>query len=434
MRNQHLTRGIRTACLAVVAVVASLGNAQANDIFSNFDVSEANCSGGLQVHLNHSKAVSFTPTADAVINEIQLRITSQTIFTNVTIDVRASDGGGKPGTTLETLHDGLLSIACPGLLTVSSSGLAVEAGETYWVVCEADGPEPTLWHFNTTGALGIADEFNGNWILNPNATSMALNVTAVTPVSRWHLDNAVFHDGGTATGSFVFDDPSDSYSDIQMSTTAGTSFGGAEYTELVPGNPGDAFSLWTVTNASAGDLSGEDVLYCRWADELEDDRSSADLNVSPQAQGEGQCATANCSGLGVARWFVSGRVIQLGNRWSNKGNGLAGTDGVPLLVAEGQLCPGEDTILELSHAKDNASAYYVIGLTEISAAFKQGVLVPSPDLIIPLASDGNGELTVSYPWPAGIPGGLSAFHQFWVQDGASPSGYSASNALESVTP
>jgi hypothetical protein len=37
------------------------------------------------------------------------------------------------------------------------------------------------------------------------------------------------------------------------------------------------------------------------------------------------------------------------------------------------------------------------------------------------------------PWPAGVPGGLEIFFQFWIVDAAATLGFSASNSVRALT-
>jgi hypothetical protein len=45
----------------------------------------------------------------------------------------------------------------------------------------------------------------------------------------WTLTDVTFDDGGTASGSFVFEDVTGAYSDLSITSTAGSSFAGATY-------------------------------------------------------------------------------------------------------------------------------------------------------------------------------------------------------------
>ena len=80
-------------------------------------------------------------------------------------------------------------------------------------------------------------------------------------------------------------------------------------------------------------------------------------------------------------------------------------------------------------------AWWVLGLAQLSAPFKGGVLVPSPDLIVgPVPLDGVGSLSTTFAWPAGLPTGTELFWQTWISDVAGPIGFAATNGLRSTTP
>ena len=75
-----------------------------------------------------------------------------------------------------------------------------------------------------------------------------------------------------------------------------------------------------------------------------------------------------------------------------------------------------------------------MGLSKLLAAFKGGVLVPSPDVILAgLPIDAGGDLDIASTWPTGIPGGVTLWLQHWISDPASPVGFSASNAIQGTT-
>lgn len=117
--------------------------------------------------------------------------------------------------------------------------------------------------------------------------------------------------------------------------------------------------------------------------------------------------------------------------WSDLGLGLAGTAGlVPVLTGSGPLTASSVNAVDLAAALPGAGAHLVFGFTRIDAAFKGGVLVPSPDLLISgLPIDGAGQLSLPFVWPTGIPGGFPFFLQVWVEDGQGPLGFAASNGL-----
>ena len=65
------------------------------------------------------------------------------------------------------------------------------------------------------------------------------------------------------------------------------------------------------------------------------------------------------------------------------GHSLAGNF-QPVLNGSGCLDGSGDLVLELYGMPVFSQVYLVIGLSNIEAPFKQGVLVPSPDLILPM--------------------------------------------------
>ena len=76
----------------------------------------------------------------------------------------------------------------------------------------------------------------------------------------WSLSGVTFDDGGTASGSFVYDAVTNTVSSVNIVTTAGTTFGGNTYTALDPGfDPPVPYDIPVVPNAS-GDLTGTMVL------------------------------------------------------------------------------------------------------------------------------------------------------------------------------
>ncbi len=132
-------------------------------------------------------------------------------------------------------------------------------------------------------------------------------------------------------------------------------------------------------------------------------------------------------------------LLNLGEQgpWFDLGQGLGGTHGTPLLDGLGSLTAGEPLTLTLSGALENSVAWLVIGIAELNAAFKGGVLVPDPSppgLTVALPVDGAGQLTVGGNWPAGVPSGFVSYYQAWIVDGAGPLGFAASHAVRATTP
>jgi hypothetical protein len=121
--------------------------------------------------------------------------------------------------------------------------------------------------------------------------------------------------------------------------------------------------------------------------------------------------------------------------WHDLGDALAGTNGDPLLVGDGPLTGGSTATLTLTNSIPSTTATLVLGLSDISAPFKGGVLVPAPDIVLGgLPTNHAGGLAFGFTWPAGLPGGISLYWQLWMLDAGAVKGFSASNAVESITP
>jgi hypothetical protein len=141
---------------------------------------------------------------------------------------------------------------------------------------------------------------------------------------------------------------------------------------------------------------------------------------------------------GGGAWVVAtnGDVSRLsGFTWSDLGSGLAGTSGVPRLTGSGTLVAGSPTVLAVGQARPLSLAALFVGLAQLDAPFKGGIMVPSPLLVLTgFPVDGAGNTGLSFPWPVGLPPGLSIHYQFWLPDPAGIVGFAATNGLRSVTP
>ena len=120
--------------------------------------------------------------------------------------------------------------------------------------------------------------------------------------------------------------------------------------------------------------------------------------------------------------------------WTDLGGALAGINGEPLLAGTGTLNAGEAVVFSLSNVSPFAPSTLVIGVVNLSAPFKGGVMVPKPDILFGLIADGFGNLTFGGPWPASIPSGITTYYQYWIVDAGGPKGLAASNAISGTTP
>jgi hypothetical protein len=89
--------------------------------------------------------------------------------------------------------------------------------------------------------------------------------------------------------------------------------------------------------------------------------------------------------------------------------------------------------LDLVSAGPLATVTLVCGFDAIDAPFKGGVMVPLPQILVPLQADAIGSLSLPFLWPAGVPAGTAIFFQDWIQDAGATHGLSASNALQGLS-
>lgn len=130
--------------------------------------------------------------------------------------------------------------------------------------------------------------------------------TASADDVTWTLENVTFADGGTATGSFVYNADTNTFSSIDIVTTAGTAFGGATYTAIDPGyapfQPGMSDAAF-VPNASLTDFTGTPVLDLIFTSLLTDaggtlslDPNSSELTCNSDCSSEGPYFYRSLSG------------------------------------------------------------------------------------------------------------------------------------------
>jgi subtilisin family serine protease len=129
------------------------------------------------------------------------------------------------------------------------------------------------------------------------------------------------------------------------------------------------------------------------------------------------------------------KALTLAGTWASVSGGVAGGAGLPLLAGAGALVGGEQLTLSLTNGKPLASAFLVVGFTQINASFKGGILVPAVNVLVPgLPVNGAGALSLSAALPAGLPAATKIYFQFWMPDPAGPKGFAGSNGLKATTP
>jgi hypothetical protein len=138
-------------------------------------------------------------------------------------------------------------------------------------------------------------------------TAALLALPAQAAPLVWTFDNAVFEDGGIATGSFVFDADTGSFSAVNVTTTAGTLASGATYTDRVFG---DATTAGLVTGS--GDLTGTPLLGLAFLPPLTNAGGFValiDIFFPPASSFEAVCDDAACMTATFSRQFVDGALV-----------------------------------------------------------------------------------------------------------------------------
>jgi PEP-CTERM motif len=124
----------------------------------------------------------------------------------------------------------------------------------------------------------------------------------------WDLSGVTFDDGGAASGSFVYDADTNTFSVINITTTAGSMFPGATYTTL-SGAFGSS-NTGMLLGAASGDLTNTDLLLLMFGADLTDLGGLVPL-VTGSLIGsvEGTCDNADCSLSTELRTITAGDVV-----------------------------------------------------------------------------------------------------------------------------
>ena len=120
--------------------------------------------------------------------------------------------------------------------------------------------------------------------------------------------------------------------------------------------------------------------------------------------------------------------------WADLGQGLAGTSGIPRLRGSGSLTAASTVLWSLTNAKRTTSSLFVVGAHRVQVPLLGGVLVPAPDVVVPVATDSAGAASLAVRLAQSLTSGREICVQVWVQDASGPFGWAASNALAAMTP
>ena len=108
------------------------------------------------------------------------------------------------------------------------------------------------------------------------------------------------------------------------------------------------------------------------------------------------------------------------------GNGLAGTNGVPIISGfSDTYIQGDSVDVTLSNALANTSGALVIGATASYSPLLGGVLVPSPNVVIPITTDSFGGFFTQVD----LPTVSTAYLQLSIVDSGATQGLALSTAM-----
>jgi hypothetical protein len=123
----------------------------------------------------------------------------------------------------------------------------------------------------------------------------------------WDLSGVTFDDGGTASGSFVYDAAANTYSSINIITTSGTTLAGATYTSLsLLASSSDTGFLF---GASSGDLTSTSVLFFLFDASLTNSGGIVQVSLLPPNDSiEAFCTNSDCSAFS-SRSVTGGELV-----------------------------------------------------------------------------------------------------------------------------
>jgi hypothetical protein len=126
------------------------------------------------------------------------------------------------------------------------------------------------------------------------ATMLGSSSASASPL-LWTLQGVTFGDGGTASGSFVYDSTTNTYSSINISVIATATYPAATFLFLAPGFlPFDTASNFYTVDSNAAILSGAHLLAVNFVNPLTS-AGGTDAILLPNGGIKSACLTADCS-------------------------------------------------------------------------------------------------------------------------------------------
>ncbi len=158
-----------------------------------------------------------------------------------------------------------------------------------------------------------------------------------------------------------------------------------------------------------------------------DEDGDIDLAVA----GATDCGGGDCPGQ---VFVLSNETYPAGSPFTDLGEQLEGANGYPIHIASGTLATHTPFLFDVFNAPPLSTAFVVVGVSELSAPFKGGTLVPNPDVIVALPTDAAGRTAAGGLWPGTVPSGLTLWLQWWFNDVGGVAGKSSTSALRALTP
>jgi hypothetical protein len=124
----------------------------------------------------------------------------------------------------------------------------------------------------------------------------------------WTLTDVLFADGGVATGSFVYDAATDTYSNVSITTTDSGLVPNATYTAVVFGTDYDA----ALVPSAMPDLTGAALFQLIYQFPLTDAGGLVllyDPFFPAYSSFDGSCLNAGCTSIDYDRLVVDGGII-----------------------------------------------------------------------------------------------------------------------------
>jgi len=140
-------------------------------------------------------------------------------------------------------------------------------------------------------------------------------MTALAIPIQWTLSNVIFNDGGTATGSFLYDADTNLYSSVAIITTGGSALPGAIYTtgeidHFGAFGPPDAHQIYLIDGLGQGSLLDQHQITLTYLSGLTNSGGIVDLLQDPLRSFEGLCRDSIiCDHPEIRRSVLSGSLV-----------------------------------------------------------------------------------------------------------------------------